>query len=253
MSLRESREDGVLILTLDEPARRNPIGHAVRQALLARLIAAETEAETRAVVLTGAGGHFSAGGDIRDQAGVETVAAARPRFVLIAELVSRMVRYPKPLVAAVEGWAAGGGFSLALACETVVASESARFAASFGAIGLIPDLGLLATLPARIGAARAQRMILSGARLDAARALELGVVDQLAPAGEALAAACAVARAAAEAAPLPRALVKDFLAAEVDRALEFELRVQPFLMLSADAAEGRAAFFEKRPPVFVGK
>ena len=253
MSLTTSNENGVLIVTLDEPERRNPIGHPLRKRLAALLAEAETDGSVGAVVLTGAGGHFSAGGDIRDQNSVTTVIGARDRFVVIKELVGRMVRFPKPLVSAVEGWAAGGGLSLAIACETVVAAETARFAASFGAIGLVPDLGILATLPARVGQGRAQRILLDAARLDASEAHRLGIVDHLTGEGEALARAVEIAREAMRAAPLPRALIKDYFAADLDRALDFERQVQPFLMLSSDAVEGREAFFEKRPPAFQGK
>lgn len=248
-----SLEDGLLVLTLNEPERRNPVGHAVRQRMVEHLSQAERDSAVRAVILTGAGGHFSTGGDIRDQKAVSNIVEARDRFSVMKDLVGRMVRFPKPLVAAVEGWAAGGGFALALACETVVAAQTARFVSSFGKIGLIPDMGLLATLPARIGAARAQRIFLTSATLDAQEGHRLGFVDELVGEGEALTAARAIARAAAETAPLARTYVKDFYAADVDRALEFERQIQPTLMLSADAVEGRAAFFEKRPPVFRGE
>lgn len=244
--------DGLLILTIDEPERRNPLGHAVRRKMVELLAGAEQDSAVHAVVLTGAGGHFSTGGDIRDQKAVANVIEARERFTVIKELMGRMVRFPKPLVCAVEGWAAGGGFALALACETVVAARTARFASSFGKVGLIPDMGLLATLPARIGAARARRIMLACATIEASEGHRLGFVDELVAEGEALSAAMTVARAAAQTAPLPRVYIKDFLAQEVDRALEFERQIQPMLMMSADAAEGRTAFLEKRAPVFRG-
>ncbi|KRA64337.1 MULTISPECIES: enoyl-CoA hydratase/isomerase family protein [Rhizobium/Agrobacterium group] len=246
-------EEGLLILTMDEPERRNPVGHAVRRRLVQFLSDAEHDRAVHAVVLTGAGGHFSTGGDIRDQKAVTNIVEARDRFSVVKDLVGRMVRFPKPLVSAVEGWAAGGGFALALACETVVAAQTARFASSFGKIGLIPDMGRLATLPARIGVARARRIILASATIDAAEGYRLGFVDELVAEGGALAAAKALAGTAAQAAPLPRVYVKDFLAQEVDRALEFERQIQPTLLFSADAVEGRAAFFEKRGPVFRGE
>ncbi len=245
--------DGLAILTLNEPERRNPVGHATRRRMAEHLSEAERDRDVRAVVLTGAGGHFSTGGDIRDQKGVSTIDEARDRFLVLKDLVGRMVRFPKPLVSAVEGWAAGGGFALALACETVVAAQTARFVSSFGKIGLIPDMGLLATLPARVGMARAQRIFLTSATIAAGEGHRLGIVDELTPEGDALATACAIARAAAETAPLPRTYVKAFLAGEVDRALEFERQIQPMLMFSADAVEGRTAFFDKRAPVFRGE
>ena len=138
----QNREGGVCILTLNEPERRNPVGHGTRVALVQALSQAESDPAVRAVVLTGAGGNFSAGGDIRDQRD-RSISEHRDRFAVIRDLVLRMTRFSKPLVAAVEGWAAGGGFALALACPTIVASENARFVTSFTKIGLIPDMGLL--------------------------------------------------------------------------------------------------------------
>ena len=253
MSVRaDHREDGILVLTLDEPERRNPLGHPVRMALAAALHEAESDDAVRAVALTGAGGHFSVGGDIRDQ-GERAAAEARARFSVIKDMVGRMVRFSKPLVAAVEGWAAGGGFALAMACPTVVASREARFIASFTKIGLIPDMGLLATLPARVGPARARRILLGNAVLDAPAAERIGAVDLLADPGAALARAIDVARGEAAGAPLPRGHVLDWFARDVDAALDLERTVQPALMESADAAEGRVAFFEKRAARFTGR
>ncbi|MBP1847246.1 enoyl-CoA hydratase/carnithine racemase [Rhizobium petrolearium] len=245
-------EEGLLILTMDEPERCNPVGHAVRRRLVQLLSDAEHDRAVHAVVLTGAGGHFSTGGDIRDQKAVTNIAEARDRFSVVKDLVGRMVRFPKPLVSAVEGWAAGGGFALALACETVVAAETARFASSFGKIGLIPSMGLLATLPARIGFARAPYH----PRLGNDRCAG-GVPPRLrgrtrtgrwsACRSQGFRRHCGRSCAFAE------AYVKDFLALEVDRALEFERQIQPTLLFSADALEGRAAFFEKRAAVFRGE
>lgn len=246
-----SGENGLLVITLNEPERRNPIGHAARVALSATLSEAATDDAVRAVVLTGAGGHFSAGGDIRDQ-GVRSLGAHRERFGVIADVVTRMVRFPKPLVAAVEGWAAGGGFALALACPTIVASREARFVASFTKIGLMPDMGLLSTLPARIGPAKARRLILGNRVVTAPEAEVLGIVDELADAGEALRVASELALAEAEGPALPRQFVLDWFARDLAAALEYEQTLQPMLLNSADAAEGRAAFAEKRPPRFRG-
>ncbi|SNT76636.1 enoyl-CoA hydratase/isomerase family protein [Paracoccus seriniphilus] len=244
-------DDGVLVITLNEPDRRNPVGHATRQNLLAVLAEAGADDSVRAVVLTGAGGHFSAGGDIRDQ-GERSLAAHRARFAVISDLVSRMARFPKPLVAAVEGWAAGGGFSLAMACPTVVASRDARFVASFTKIALMPDLGLLSTLPARVGPARARRLILTNRVVGAPEAHELGIVDELADVGGALDTAVALVLEEAEGPAMARQFIVDWFARDLSPALEYEQAVQPMLINSADAAEGRAAFAEKRPPQFRG-
>ncbi|WP_417839563.1 enoyl-CoA hydratase/isomerase family protein [Tritonibacter scottomollicae] len=244
-------EDGLLVITLADPERRNPIGHAARQALGRALSEAASDDSVRAVVLTGAGGHFSAGGDIRDQ-GERSLAAHRERFAVISDLVTRMARFPKPLVAAVEGWAAGGGFALAMACPLVVASHDARFVAGFTKIALMPDMGLLSTLPARIGAAKARRLVLSNSVVAAPEAQPLGIVDELAEAGDALRVASGLALQDAEAPALARQAIIDWFARDLAAALEYEQAMQPILLNSADAAEGRAAFKEKRKPQFRG-
>ncbi|WP_319530172.1 enoyl-CoA hydratase/isomerase family protein [uncultured Cohaesibacter sp.] len=247
----ETRDNGLCINTLSDADRRNPIGHDMRVALVAALSQAESDDAVKAVVLTGAGGHFSAGGDIRDQRD-RSISEHRDRFAVIRDLVLRMVRFSKPLVAAVEGWAAGGGFALALACPTIVASGEARFVASFTKIGLIPDMGLLSTLPARIGPARTRRLLLTNRVVKADEALALGVVDELAEAGTALELAERIALEEAEGAILPRHFIIDWFARDVAEALDYEQSLQPMLLNSADAAEGRAAFAEKRPPRFRG-
>jgi len=247
----EMRDGGVMLATLDEPERRNPLGHAVRQELVAVLSRAEGDDDVAALVLTGAGGHFSVGGDIRDQA-ERSVAAQRERFATVVDMIGRIVRFSKPVVSAVEGWAAGGGMALALACPVVVASREARFVASFTKIGLIPDMGLLGTLPARVGPSRARRIILSNRVTSAEEAEAMGMVDELADAGGAADAACAIAASEATGAPLPRQFLTDWFARDVEVALAYERQLQPLLLNSADAAEGRAAFFEKRDPRFRG-
>ena len=248
----ETKGNALTVITVDEPDRRNPLGHDVRGRIIDALSHAEGDDAVRGVVLTGAGGHFSVGGDIRDQ-GDRSIAEHRERFARVREMVMRMVRFSKPLVAAVEGWAAGGGFAVAMACPTVVAGRDARFIASFTKIGLIPDMGLLATLPARIGPARARSLILSNATVAAEEAERLGMVDSLSDPGDALERALELADAQADTAPLPRQLVLDWFARDVDAALDFERQIQPYLLNSADAAEGRSSFFEKRAPAFEGR
>jgi len=243
--------EGLRVITLNEPSRRNPIGHAKRLELLAALSDAATDDTVRAVVLTGAGGHFSAGGDIRDQ-GERSLAAHRERFAVIGDVVTRLARYPKPLVAAIEGWAAGGGFALAMACPVVVASREARFVASFTKIALMPDMGLFSTLPLRIGPARARRLILTNRVVDAPEAHEMGIVDELADPGDAVRLAGHLALEEAQGAAMPRQFVLDWFSRDLAAALEYEQSLQPLLINSADAAEGRAAFAEKRPPRFRG-
>lgn len=248
----ETREGGVLVISLNDPDRRNPLGHSVRQELVRILSQAESDDEIKAVVLTGAGGHFSVGGDIRDQS-TRSIEQQRERFATVKDMIGRIVRFSKPFVCAVEGWAAGGGFALAMACPTIVASREANFVAGFTKIGLIPDMGMLATLPARVGPARARRIMMTNRKITAAEAHTIGMVDALSEEGQAVAMACELAREEAAGAPLPRQFIADWFARDVDAALDYEHLLQPILLNSDDAAEGRAAFFEKRAALFKGR
>ncbi|MFG1465166.1 enoyl-CoA hydratase-related protein [Xanthobacter sp. DSM 24535] len=251
-NLVETGRDGaVAILTLNQPARRNPLSRAMRAALLDAVERANGEDAVRAIVLTGAGGTFSSGGDLGDM-NVETLAQGRARLIDAHRLVKAVMQATKPVIAAVEGWAAGAGLSLAVACDTVVAAQDARFVASFAKVGLIGDLGLLHTLPQRIGHGAARQMLLYAQPVAAAEALGLGLVDQLAAPGDALACAVRHAGLVCDLAPLPLAMHKAVLAAGLDAALERELELQSALYLSADHQEGKRAFLEKRKPVFRG-
>ncbi|MDD8024027.1 MAG: enoyl-CoA hydratase-related protein, partial [Paracoccaceae bacterium] len=146
----------------------------------------------------------------------------------------------------------GGGFALAMACPVIVASREARFVASFTKIALMPDMGLFSTLPARIGPARARRLILTNRVVNAPEALAMGMVDELAEAGDAAHLAGRLALEEAQGPTLPRQFVLDWFSRDLAAALEYEQALQPILLDSADAAEGRAAFAEKRPPRFRG-
>ena len=243
------RDGAVLTLTLNAPQRRNALSLAMRSALADSLEDAEGDQAIRAVILTGAGEHFCSGGDLTDMA-VETLAEGRERMRRSHRAIRLMVRARFPIIAAVEGWCAGAGLSLASASDHVVAGRGARFVASFGRVGLIPDFGLLHTLPARIGLGRAREILLFGETIDAARAEAIGLVDRVVEAGQALAAARQRAALLVEKAPLSLALTKAALASGIEDALAREQDVQAALYLTPDHAEGREAFLAKRPPRF---
>lgn len=250
--LIEASDGATLILTLNYTQRRNALSMPLRAALAAALDRAEGDPSIRAIVLTGAGGQFCAGGDISGMT-VSDLAAGRERFRLTHQLVRRMVHNAKPIIAAVEGYAVGAGLSLALCCDTIVAADNARFGAGFGRIGLIADLALNHTLPQRIGMGRARQMLLYGEQIDAAAAERIGLIDQVVAPGTALAAARDRAQVLAESAPLPIALTKRLLAEGLDAALAQELDLQTALFLTDDHREGREAFLAKRKPVFRGR
>lgn len=249
--MTETRDGATAILTLDYPERRNALAMPMRQRLVDALEAIEADRAMRAIVITGAGGTFSAGGDISGM-DVADLAAGRERFRLTHRLVRLLIKGSKPVVAAVEGWCVGAGLSVAMCCDTVVAAEDARFAAGFGKIGLVADLGLLHTLPARIGQGRTRQVLLYGEPLDAVHAAAIGLADHVVPSGTALQAALARAALFHAAAPLAVAMTRQHLAAGLDAALDWEREAQSMLFLTADHAEGKAAFLAKRPPVFRG-
>ncbi|MCU0983722.1 MAG: enoyl-CoA hydratase/isomerase family protein [Acetobacteraceae bacterium] len=244
-----TREGAVVTLTLNWPERRNALSVAMRHALADAFEEIEADRSVRVVILTGTGEHFCAGGDLTGMQ-VATIAEGRERMRQAHRLIRLMVNARVPVIAAVEGWCAGAGISLACAADHVVAGAEAKFVASFGKVGLLPDLGLLHTLPARVGQARARELMLFGETIEAARAEAIGLADRVVPAGAALAAARERAAILAAQAPLTLALTKAALAAGLDAALAREQDMQAALYLTPDHAEGKAAFLEKRPARF---
>ncbi len=250
--LTEARDGATVILTLDQPARRNALAMPMRQAIVDAMEGIEGDAGVRAVVLTGAGGTFSAGGDISGMNAAD-LAAGRERFRVTHRMVRLLIKASKPVIAAVEGYAVGAGLSVALCCDTVVAAADAQFAAGFGRVGLVADLGLLHTLPLRVGQGRARQILLYGERLGAEEALRIGLIDHVVAPGTALEAALERARLFHDMAALPVAMTKQYLAAGLDAALEWERDTQSALFLTADHAEGKAAFLGKRAASFTGR
>ena len=250
-SVSERRDGVVSVVTLSRPERRNALSMQMRKELLATLESVASDHEVRAIVLTGTGGNFCSGGDLVDL-DVPDIAAGRERLGISHDIVRLLIKCAKPTLAAVEGGCAGAGLSLALCCDTIVAAENAKLTASFVKVGLIPDLGLLYTLPARVGEGRARQILFYSEMIPAADAATMGLLDRVVPAGTALDAALALAKVLAASAPLPIATMKAHLASGLDAVLTWEREVQAMLFLSSDHAEGKAAFLEKRPPIFRG-
>lgn len=250
-----SLRDGVGIVTMDYPARRNALSLPLREHLHDRLRDLLDDESCRVIVLTGADGCFCAGGDISSMQGVTTVAG-RTRLRRIHRVIRLLMECEKPVVAAVEGWAAGAGVSLAAACDIVVAASDACFACSFGKIGLVPDLGAAYTLVTRMGLGRARYMMMTGATFTADQAERMGLVEVQCEPGTALETACAMARGMAESAPLSLAMTKTLTARmpdTLDAMLKAEVEAQAVLFATEDFVEGRTAFVEKRKPAFKGR
>jgi enoyl-CoA hydratase len=252
--LVELRDGGVLWLTFDRPEVFNAFSPELSIALAEQLEHAATDDAVRVVVLTGSGAAFSAGADISGDDAVE-------RFdVRALDAANRIIRAvtscPKPVVAAVNGVAAGVGCSTALAADLAVAAESAGFLLAFARIGLMPDGGSSATVAASIGRARAMRMALLGEPLTAREAYDAGLVSHLAADENFPEQVEAIVRRLARGAPLAQAATKKAVNAatlgELEPALERERTGQTVLLRTDDAAEGMRAFGERRRPVFRG-
>ena len=242
----------VRVITLNRPNLRNAIDLPLRYALADAIEAADAAVGVRAIVLTGAGGAFCSGGDISTmerQPRHETT----PRAQAAQRIIRALWHTPKPVVAAVEGPAFGAGTALALACDRVVAAEDATFATTFTAVGLAGDMGIFASLPARVGAARARQMLMLGSRIKGTEAGAIGLVDRVVAPGEAVDAALEDAAALAAGPPLALGVIKQMLSGEPRHplaVLDLEVRNQTRLWDSDDFAEGVSAFAEKRRPVF---
>jgi 2-(1,2-epoxy-1,2-dihydrophenyl)acetyl-CoA isomerase len=252
--LVDDLDGGVRVLTIDRPHRMNALDPACAYELAEALRQAQSDARVRAIVLTGAGSNFCTGADLkhRKQPGEESVL--RPLQICAGILLQG----PLPVIAAVDGAAFGAGLSLALACDRIVASESARFCAPFTGIALVPDVGMVRTLPRRVGAARAREWMIEGTVVDATTALQHGLVDELASEAPALQVAAERARLWAGRAPMAMAALKRLEAGEGEATPLAELFArecteQSALTASADFAEAVAAFRERRPAQFQGR
>jgi enoyl-CoA hydratase/carnithine racemase len=253
--LFEQRED-VAILTLNAPKTRNALARELQLELVRLLEECYGNGSIRAIVLTGAGEHFCSGGDINNMVAERTLVDAREAVARGGRIARAMVNGPKPIVAAVEGWAAGAGFSLAIASDYVVASSASNYICAFGKVGILPDIAMLWSLSQRIGMGEAKRTIASCRKVKAEEALQLGMVDKLVEPGTALDAAMEIAREFTVAAPLATAMMKTAFArgmGSVEDALTFEADNQPALYLTKDHREAVAAFMEKRAPEFKGR
>jgi enoyl-CoA hydratase/carnithine racemase len=253
-TVRIERLDSVAVVTIDYPERRNALSMTLREVLIDGLGALMEDPTCRAIVLTGAGGHFSSGGELTSMEGMAAVAA-RERVRRLQRLVRIIMTGPKPVIAAVEGWAVGAGVSVVASCDIVVAASDSRFSCPFAKVGLIPDTGAVYVLPLRMGLGRARLLMLTGDAIDAATAERQGLVEILADPGSALDQALAIARRVAANAPLSLAFTKSLLArlpGGLEDLLRAEADAQAVLFTTADFAEGRAAILEKRKPAFGG-
>lgn len=251
-------EGAVATLTLNDTARRNVMTPELGDALAARVAALKGRDEVRAVVLTGAEGAFSAGGDLKMLERLRQVSFEEARAFMLgfyARYLS-VLDLPVPVIAAVDGPAIGAGLCVALACDVCLVAEDSKLALNFVQLGLHPGMGATYLAPRRAGAQAAAELLLTGRRFDGQEAVKLGLALEAAPAGQVLTRAQALAGRIAANAPLAVRALKQRLGldrAALQRALEEEARFQAESYGSQDLGEGLAAAAARRAPVFQGR
>jgi 2-(1,2-epoxy-1,2-dihydrophenyl)acetyl-CoA isomerase len=256
-TLLVERGRAVATLTLNRPEARNALDLTMRRELAAALEEIEAEPEVRVLILTGAGGHFCAGGDVKTmQAKRHTAAEGRARVELLNRLVLRLVDFPRPTIAMVDGYAVGAGCNLALCCDLIVASDRAKFGEVFAKIALVPDGGGTWLLSRVVGLARAKELIFTADVVDAAEAQRMGLVNRVVPAAELEAATRQLAERIAAGPPaalrMAKQLVNRAATSDLRAALDREAFAQAIAVTAEDHQEGLRAFFDKRPPRFTG-
>jgi 2-(1,2-epoxy-1,2-dihydrophenyl)acetyl-CoA isomerase len=250
--------DGVATLTMSRPEARNALSTEMKAAFEAAVPRLAADPDVRAVVLTGAGGAFCAGGDLRGMLAAREqkldVQGWRQRMTSLHPWVRALIELDKPLIAAVDGAAYGAGFSLALMADFVIASPRARFCMSFMKVGLVPDCAAMYTLPRVVGVQRARELVLSAREVGAEEALKLGIAMEVVPADRLLNRAQALAHSFTGASALAVSLVKRelgmALATDLQTALAAEGDHQALCFQSPYHVDAVKAFLDKQPAAF---
>lgn len=250
------QEGNILVITLNRPEALNAFSPDMIQELLDALEFAKSNEEIRAVLLSGAGRAFSAGGDVK-RMGQATPVATYDHIGRLNELILTMSEVDVPIVAAVHGYAAGAGVCLAMACDNILAADDSKFVLSFSKVGLISDGGGLFFLPRTIGLYRAKEVLFTAEPIAAATALQWGMVNRLYPADQLFEEAMNYAKKLAEGPSRAIGMIKRIankaLLSDLGDILEAERTTQAMIQSTEDHKEGVRAFVEKRLPNFQGK
>lgn len=250
-------EDGLAVVTLNRPDAMNALNLELKRALADWLGRARYDVSLRGVLLTGTGRAFCAGGDLKEMDPDRTAHSARMRQdELLRTVFLPLARLPVPVVAAVNGHAHGGGLSLALACDIVLAAAEAPMSLGFVQRGLAPDCGIAHFLPRLVGTARAKELLLTARRFDAGEAKAMGLVAEVHPAEQLMGRATDLARGLAQGATIALGLAKTLVDQswdhDLDQFVDLESHSQAVSRTSGDHREGVAAFLERRTPRFTG-
>jgi 2-(1,2-epoxy-1,2-dihydrophenyl)acetyl-CoA isomerase len=251
------RHGATAVLTMNRPEQRNALDPALRDAFAAAIAQVRGDTAVKAVVLTGAGGHFCAGGDVKAMGpspqGQDPVFGGRQRLQRLHRWFDELVDLEKPVIAAVDGVAFGAGLSLALAADFVLATPRARFCSVFARLGFVPDAGGMYLLPRAIGLPRAKEMVFSARVVEAQEALAIGLVQQLCP-GDVVQAALALAQRFHSAPTAAIGVAKSVMnrAFESDRQQVYaqEGLAQALCLQSEFFAEAARRFRAKEPPLY---
>jgi enoyl-CoA hydratase/carnithine racemase len=252
--LLERPEDGVALVRINRPAVRNALNLATRKALAAAFESLQDDPAVRAIVLTGDERAFAAGADLGefiDAGAIEIVRRRAERYWL------SVARTPQPVIAAINGYALGGGLELAMCCDILIAGEGAQLGQPEVRVGIMPGAGGTQRLTRAVGKFQAMRLCLTGRPIGAAEALAIGLVSQVVPDAEVLDVALKTARDLARLPPLALMQIKETILAGEDISLEAGLTLErkafQLLFASQDKREGMQAFFDKRKPDFKGE
>ena len=255
MNVRYELKDAVAIVTLDRPDKLNALTVEMREALGTCFEQAARDPAVRAVLLQASGKAFCASGDV-SKMGDFTPASGRHLLKLAHRMVRNLANIEKPVVAAVRGAVAGIGWSMALATDMIIASETAKFSQVFRNVGLVPDGGAIYFLTQHLGLFRAKELVYSGRRVEAAEALSLGLVNRVVPDGELDAIAWQqaeeLARGPTFALGMAKKMFKLMYQPDLETLLDAEAWAQGLALMSDDHKEGVQAFFDKRKPEFKG-
>lgn len=264
-------EDNVATVTLNLPGKLNALSQAITAGLWRAIDDARSDDSIRALVITGVGRGFCSGADVEGLAAatggtaaaineappVEAKPKASPEMRSLVDIPAALLQLPIPVLGAINGVAAGGGLSIALACDIRIASQDARFAAVWVKRALMPDLGISYTLPRAVGLSKACEMIFSGDIIDAAEAERIGLVSKVVPPEQLLSTTMELAKRIAKGPPMAIQYAKEVMYKAQDMDMEATVKLEAVnfakCMRSEDAREGVRSFLEKREPDFKGR